>query len=214
MKTSPPVAIRTYLFLLASLAVLAGCTASPLSETTAELAPLQVGESRLHAVDGTLLLHIKDIPGSIHVDADTEFGASEQFTGASLSPDGEWLAVTTDGVAHSAGWLVRVGNRDPQPAAFQYGGDLALGPWSENGRYAVFEAEGPAPSHTLAVVDRQNLGATVSENSAAVRIPDHEAQVPAHARYTAVGWRSGELVFEVDGGRYRFDPYSLDVIVE
>ncbi|EWH03387.1 hypothetical protein Q427_03700 [Halomonas sp. BC04] len=89
-----------------------------------------------------------------------------------------------------------------------------LGPWSESGRYAVFEAESPAPSHTLIVVDRQNLGEAVSENATAIRTPDHEGQVPAHTRYTAVEWHSGELVFEVDGARYRYDPHRSTVIAE
>ena len=214
MKTSSPAVFRACLLILASLPVLVGCTVPSPNAAGPELAQLEVGDSKLHATDGTLMLHIKDIPGSIRVDADTEFGASAQFTDASLSPDGEWLAVATDGAAHSTGWLVRAGSRDPKPAAFQYGGGLAIGPWSESGRYAVFEAESPAPSHTLAVVDRQSLGETISENSTAIRTPDHEEQVPAHTRYTAIGWQRGELLFEADGARYRFDPQRSTVITE
>lgn len=173
--------------------------------------PIRVEERAILAANGSRLLHIEDMPDSIRVDDSNEFGAAQAFTEASLSPDGQWLAVATAGAAHGAGWLVPVGERSPQPAAFQYGGEVTLGPWSPSGRYATFHYDTPAPSRLLVVADRTALGATVNATARPVRMPGHAQQVPPETDYQAVAWRGDELVFEVGGRRFRYAPESAEV---
>ncbi len=176
-----------------------------------DLDQLEVDDDTVRGADGTVLLEIDDVPGDMPVDADTEFGAATHFTEASVSPDGEWLAVVTGSAAHSGGWLVRVETRAPRPAAFQYGGGITIGPWSDEARRVVFVHEGPAGDRTLTVVDRQRLGDTADESGMAVRVPDHDDRPPEERRYEAVVWRDGRLVFQVDGERWVFDPDTGDV---
>jgi hypothetical protein len=175
------------------------------------MSPARASEEEVRAADGVVLLHIDDVPPDIAVDAGTRFGAATELVEASLSPDEEWLAVTTRGAAHAAGWLVRVGTREPRPAAFQYGGEVEIGPWSGDGRYVVFALEGPAPSRTLSVVDRERLGSTVEASAASVRIPDHDERFEPGVEYRVVEWRQGILIFELDGERHRFDPATREV---
>ncbi|MBA2780273.1 hypothetical protein [Billgrantia kenyensis] len=174
--------------------------------------PHHVEEQRILAADGTSLLTIEDMPASIRVDDASEFGAAEAFTDAELSPDGQWLAIATVGAAHSAGWLMPWEDAIPQPATFQYGGEVTLGPWSPDGRYATFYNDSPAGSRLLVVVDRTALNATVSATESQVRIPSHAQQVPPHAEYEIVEWRDGELVFEVEGQRFRYEPSGGEVV--
>lgn len=168
---------------------------------------LDVRESELRGVDGTLLLSIEDVPGSIPVDADSEFGASGRFVEASASPDGEWLAVVTSGAAHSGGWLLEMGTAEPFPAAFQYGGGLTVGPWSADGRWVVFVHEGPAGDRTLSVAGAADLGSTVEESTRAVQAPDHDDRPPEARQYEPEGWSpGGQLEFRIGEEGWVFDP--------
>ncbi len=184
---------------------------SDTSESEAALAPLEVGDEQVRAADGSELLGIDGVPGTIRADQQAEFGAAERFQEASVSPDGAWLAVVTTGAAHSAGWLVREGTRQPRPAAFQYGGNITIGPWDEDSRRLVFVQEGPAGGRTLAVVDAEQLGETVEASAMPVRSPDHDELAPEERIYEALAWRNGELLFRVGDERWIFDPDSGDI---
>lgn len=172
---------------------------------------LTVEEDSIQAADGTVLLQRGDLPSEIAVSDGVSFGASQRFVAAALAPDDTWLAVISTGAAHAAGWLSRTGSRELQPAAFQYGGELALGPWSEDGRYLVFLHRGPAGGQTLSVVDRRGLAATVSDHAMAVTTPDQGEREPEQVQHDVLGWDAGRLLF-VDGEqRWRFDPDTADV---
>jgi len=193
--------------------ILAGCAPSDTddaSETVnGKLTPLSVSQERVEAADGRQLLDVESLPSDIATDADNKFGASGSITEARMSPDERWLAVTTVGVAHGGGWLVMLDDdQTAHPAAFQYGGNVSIGPWSEDGRFAVFIMKGPAPSRTLSIVDRTNLGDTVAETGIPVRTEEHAEQAPEQYAYSAVEWDGGELIFEAGGQRYRVDPLS------
>ncbi len=151
------------------------------------------------------------IPDSIQVTGDTAFGASGRFTGGTRSPDGVWLAVTTQGAAHGAGWLIETGTDHAYPAAFQYGGAVEPGPWSADSRYATFTQEGPAPTGTLVVVDRETPGNTVEANATPVRLPEHADTVPPDTYYRPLKWRDGALLFSVDDTRYRYNPVTSGI---
>ncbi|MCE8041086.1 hypothetical protein HOP60_02835 [Halomonas daqingensis] len=181
------------------------------SQPEAALAPLEVGDEEIRAADGAVLLSMEDVPGTIRADQQAEFGAAERFQEASVSPDGAWLAVITAGAAHSAGWLVRMEARQPRPAAFQYGGNITIGPWSDDSRLVVFVQEGPAGGRTLTVVDAERLGETVEESAMPVRSPEHDELAPEERIYEALAWRNGELLFRVGGERWIFDPDSGEV---
>ncbi len=178
------------------------------SQPKAALAPLEVGDEEIRAADGAVLLSMEDVPGTIRADRQAEFGAAERFQEASVSPDGAWLAVVTSGAAHSAGWLVRMDARQPRPAAFQYGGNITIGPWSDDSRRVVFVQEGPAGGRTLTVVDAGRLGETVEESAMPVRSPEHDELAPEERIYEVLAWSNGELLFRVGGERWIFDPDS------
>jgi hypothetical protein len=184
-------------------------TAAPTAAPSpgASLSPLAVTDAEIRAADSSLLLHIDDLPANISVDAEREFGAATSFTEASLAPDEAWLAVVTTGAAHSGGWRTPIGEQDVRPAAFQFGGGLRIGPWSQDGRYVVFIEEGPAPSRTLSVVNREVLGPTVADSAVPLRAPGHNELDPDELAYEPIAWRDGQFIAEVAGTRYyRFDP--------
>ncbi|WP_111412014.1 hypothetical protein [Billgrantia lactosivorans] len=218
-----PRRLNLALSIAAAALVLSGCPSlgngepppttetAAISEFEAALAPLEVGDEQIRAADGSVLVGIGDVPGTIRADQQAEFGAAERFQEASVSPDGAWLAVVTSGAAHSAGWLVRMEARQPRPAAFQYGGNITIGPWSDDSRRVVFVQEGPAGGRTLTVVDAGRLGETVEESAMPVRSPVHDELVPEERIYEALAWSNGELLFRVGGERWVFDPNSGEV---
>jgi hypothetical protein len=192
--------------------LLAGCP-SPADEQpgldvppAGPVAPLSASDERITGPDGSVLLTIDNVPGDIRVDDTTEFGAAQRFAEASAAPDGEWFAVVTSGAAHSGGWLVRSGTREPRPAAFQYGGSVSIGPWNDDGRRVVFALSGPAGDRTLVIVDRNQLGQTVEASALPVRTPDHERFRPEERTYEAVEWRDGQLAFRMRGEPWIFNP--------
>jgi len=201
MSLSP----RTQTLLTASAAVaslLVGCAAPP----PAEIPTLRVAEDMIHDPDGSVLLHIDDLGGSIQVDDAANFGAADRFLDALMSPEGDRFAVVSTGVAHGAGWIVELEDRAPYPAAFQYGGAASLGPWSEDGEWVVFIHEGPAGERTLTVAHGRRPAATVEEASVPVRLPGHDDLAPEERIYEVLEWREGRLIFRLDGRIWSFDP--------
>lgn len=202
----------SFLFIIA-LFLQTGCSPGENGETPSEEeagetvpAPLEISDEEIHSGDGTLLVAIGGIPSDIRVDEETSFGAAERFSDASLSPDQKFLAVVTSGVSHSGGWLYDTDREQAVPAAFQYGGGLSAGPWSEDSRWAVFVHKGPAGDRTLSVADRESSGDTVENRSMAVQIPDHNNYPPEERIYEHEEWSAKQLYFEVDGERWIFDP--------
>ncbi|MFV8836076.1 hypothetical protein [Aquisalimonas sp.] len=180
-------------------------------EASQRQAPLSVDEDRVQTADGETLAESADIPSQINVDSDAAFGASERILDAALSADGEWLAVTTTGAAHGAGWLKSLEQGRWHPAAFQYGGSVGLWQWSDQGRFVAFILEGPAEGQVVNVVDRESLAATVAETALPV---DHcvtednarEAERPPYQE--PLVWYDGRLLVEIESRRYLFDPAS------
>ncbi|APX95062.1 hypothetical protein BWR19_15565 [Halomonas sp. 1513] len=194
------------------IAFAAGCSDSPPDETaTASLMPLAVSDEAIRGADDERLLDIGEVPSNIPIDDDAEFGAAQRFVAAELSPDETRLALTTQGAAHAAGWLLSIEDGTLRPAAFQYGGQVEPGPWRDDGEYAVFALEGPAPSRSLVVVAGDAEGQTVEANAQSVRIPAHAEEVPPESEYLVREWQDDLLLFEVDGEGYRLDPASGEV---
>ncbi len=177
----------------------------------ARVAPLEVDEEEIRAADGSEILRIDEVPDNIRPDESVEFGAAQRFTGASASPDESWIAIATSSASHGAGWLVRIEDREPRPAAFQFGGRILAGPWSDDSRHAVFVHEGPAGDRTLTMVDREDLGDTVQESAMLVRLPDHDDRLPEHRIYEGEEWRNTLLAFQVADERWLFDTRTGEV---
>ncbi len=203
-----------------TLAVISGCTPSGEEEhpsgygEASVLAPLDIREASVRTAEGATLLGIEDLPGDIQVDAQNAFGATTRFREARASPDDTWVAVVTSGAAHSAGWLVRADSGAASPAAFQYGGRVTIGPWSDDGRHVVFAQEGPAGNRTLTVVDRESLGDSVEANAIPVRVEHHGELDPEEQRYEALGWAEGTLRFRLGDEPWVLDPATGAVEAE
>ena len=172
----------------------------------------EVDDSAVRSSDGSVILHIDDIPGNIRVTQDSEFGASERILEFSAAPDYEWYAVITSGAAHSAGWLVRTETAELVPASFQYGGGLTAGSWSVNGQYLFFVHEGPAGDRTLSVANRSGRGDTVEENSVSVEIPGHDDMLPEDRIYETLRWENNRLHFTTAGDSWIFDAETGTVL--
>lgn len=201
MKISTPK--FSWLSLFTVLLIIAACS----EEETAGIQgdPL-VSESELQAKDGHLLLRIDDLPGDIPVDEEIRFGAATHFTGANLSPDGIRLAITTAGTSHGAGWMLDLETEQIIPAAFQFGGSVETGPWSDNGRYAIFINKNPASGQTLTIADTRSEGSIVAETSMPIRLPEHDESGAGEKVYQPISWEEDEFIFGVDGAFYRYNP--------
>ncbi len=183
----------------------------PQTDPEAEPSPLQVTDDGIRNADGAVLLRIEELGGSIEVEPGSTFGAADRFTGAELAPGGAWFAVTTTGAAHAAAWLVDAVTGAPFPAAFQYGGDLEAGPWSDDGRHLVFVHRGPAGDRTLSVASRDRVGSTVAEAGQPVRVPEHDDLPPGERDYRVQGWSEGRLLFTLGDRSWSFDPEGGEV---
>jgi len=175
-------------------------------ETNTGLSPLEISDDEIRGADGTLLLRLDVLPANIRVDDQIQFGATNRFLEAALSPDQNNLVVVTGGTSHSAGWLISLESKVPLPAAFQYGGGLSAGPWSEDCRWAVFIHEGPAGDRTLSVSDRERSGETVQHRTVAVQTPDHYERPPEERNYENEEWQNSRLHFHLDGESWAFNP--------
>jgi hypothetical protein len=167
--------------------------------------PVTVEEGRIVDANGEEVLDVEAIPSSLAVDEDTQFGATGRFLDASVSPDKRQLAVVTAGAAHSGGWIQDHDDGGIYPAAFQYGGELEIGPWREDGRYLVFIERGPAGGQTLSLAVIERLGPTLEASAIAVRRDGDDDLSPEQRIDHPVEWDGDELVIERDGEHWRFD---------
>lgn len=206
----------TALTILATMGLAACAGQDPADRAAAEerqrQVPLSVDDDRVQTAAGEPLADLEQIPRRIDADTDASFGASERILDAALSADGEWLAVTTAGTAHGAGWLKSLDEGRWHPAAFQYGGSVGLWQWSDEGRFVAFVLEGPAEGQAINVVDRDALGETVAETAMPVDncIADDDAQQQAERppHQEPLVWYDGRLLLEIESRRYLFDPAS------
>ncbi|MCC5908168.1 MAG: hypothetical protein JJU13_18275 [Balneolaceae bacterium] len=201
---------NSWIIFFTILFTISGCSEE---ETGGIQGELQVTESDIQADDGYVLLQINDLPGDITVDEENQFGAATHFTGAALSPAGAWLAITTAGTSHGAGWLYNFETEKIVPAAFQYGGTLETGPWDSSGRYMIFIEKNPASGQTLSISDIHLAGNSVSETSISIRLLQHEESGSGEAVYKPLEWDGEEFIFEVEGERYRYHP-DIEEITE
>lgn len=155
--------------------------------------------------DETELVNQEDVPQSIAVSSDAEFGAAGSFTSAALSPDGDWIAFTTSGAAHGGGWLYEVESGQITPAAFQYGGSVEVLEWSPDGRYIVFAASTPAETDVLVLVDRDDLQTYVQDTSLSVSVSAEEGMSPPFS-YDFLRWEAPHtLCFSFAGEEHCID---------
>lgn len=94
--------------------------------------------------DGRNIISINDFPDEVQVSADSVFGSSEDFTGALVSPDGKWLAITITGGVHEFGWLYEFSTEKLIPVAFSFDGGVTIKKWQNNDEI-IFEITSPKP---------------------------------------------------------------------
>lgn len=136
-----------------SVLVLAACTAQP---------PVGNGDGSSSAaygltadaisLDGETVIRASDIPNEIQVSADAAFGASGDFTSFAASPGGRWLAFSTHGAAHDAGWIYDTQTETLRPVVFQFGGGVEVEEWAD-GTHVVFLTTTPEPRNVHVTID-------------------------------------------------------------
>ena len=106
--------------------------------------------------DGKSILSINDFPDEIEVAQGIFFGSSVGFTGAMLSPDRSYIAITISGGVHEFGWLYEFESEKITPVAFSFDGGVTLKKWKNNNEL-IFDITSPKPATSELVVDIKNL---------------------------------------------------------
>lgn len=136
---------------------------------------LEVDDERVIAADGRVLLEREALPRQIAVDEHNRFAAANRLSDAQLAPDGAWLAASSAGTAHGAGWLIDHADDSIHPAAFQYGGTVRIGPWSDDSRFVVFIRETPAGGELPVIADRNSPARTAEAGGHSISALDETA---------------------------------------
>lgn len=201
---------------LSVLALLvAGCqpdTSGSIDSKASLFGPVQVEQTRIVDADDKVLIDVDEIPSSMAVDADTDFSVSGQFVDAKPSSDGRWLALVTVGVAHSGGWVKSMADDSVWPAAFQYGGELRIGPWSDDGQFLAFINHGPAGGQTLSVTVIDQLGDVLEQAVVPVRQDGDNDRPPDERADEPVEWQQGRLLIRRGDDYWRFDPQRREAV--
>lgn len=159
------------------------------NENEAPVEDISLSEESIEDQEGDVLISADDVPGSIQVSENSEFGVSGSFTSAKLSGDKEWIAFATGGAAHDAGWLYEIRTEEVLPVAFQYGGGVEVIEWSPDSQYVAFMIGSPAPSEHILIVDRENIEGYVSEIGHQVMVEEQAGMNPPFS-YTFERWES------------------------
>ncbi len=164
--------------------------------------------------DGNILVSLEDFPAEVDVSSEASFGGADEITGAELSPDGEWIALTTRGAAHGFGWLYNVSRDDMEAVDFQFGGSVQVEAWEDESRYVAFRGETPRPATVFKIVEVRNIAEFPSETGFLAELPEDSAISPEEAEFENVGWEDGMFCFSADGERYCADPETEEVMRE
>lgn len=194
-------------YLCSLLAVIAVAACSPGEQrVSGDIQELTVIDDQIRDYRGAELLTLDQLPGRVQVNTDSEFGAHGRFVQAEKSPNGNYIALTTVGAAHSAAWIYHTDSGNVRPAAFQYGGNLTLGPWHPDSSYLVINHQPPSGGTGLSVTELASLGNMVDDANKLVRVPQHDELAPEQLDYHALDWEEGELRFTLAGEHWRYHP--------
>ncbi|MCC5878580.1 MAG: hypothetical protein JJU03_01595 [Idiomarina sp.] len=193
------------LVVLTAFLLLIGCSPEG-HRVSSETMELTVIDHQVRDYRGNVLLTRSQLPNRVRVNLTTEFSAHDRFVRAEMSPNGEYLAVTTVGSAHTAGWIHRIGDDAPRPAAFQYGGGLSIDRWHPASTHLVFRHRPPSGAQLLSVTAVSQLGAHVEDANYFIKVPKHDQLSPQHLNYNALRWEDRGLRFNLGGQRWLYHP--------
>lgn len=158
-----------------------------------KISSIEWNEDQITTETGEVLLTAEEVPSSMQVSSNSEFGVAGPFQEVSLSPDKEWIAFAMTGVAHGAGWIYEIDSENIYPAAFQYGGGVEIIEWSPDSQYIAFNIGTPAPTEYIKVVNRDNIAEYVSETGEQLRL-DGEAGLTPPFSYEFVEWQAPHTI--------------------
>lgn len=212
MKISKSFIFFGIIFIFATMAALWGFSATDQEESVVEdkqdvatEESIAWDEETITDGDGRVLLTRDDVPDSMQVSEEAEFGTAGSFGSAVMSPDSDWVAFTIQGAAHDGGWLYAVDTGETVPVAFQYGGGLDVLEWSPNARFVAFLAESPANTAHILVVDKDNIDGYVAEISQQIEA-DEQADMGPPFAYEFVEWQSPQTLC------YSFEEQSQECV--
>lgn len=157
-------------------------------------------EDTISDQDGNVLLSADNLPSSMEVSEEAEFGVAGSITSAQLSPDKEWIALSVSGAAHGAGWLYEITTGKVVPAAFQYGGGVEVIEWSPDGQFVAFRIGTPAATEHILGVNRDQTSGYVSEIGQQIEVEEQAGMNPPYA-YEFIRWESPHtLCFSFNDG--------------
>lgn len=195
------------LLLTATMTVflLTGCSPEG-HRVSSETLELTVMDRQVLDYRGNVLLTRSQLPGRVSVTPDSEFAVADRFVRAQMSPNGEFLGVTTVGGGHAAAWIYRVGDEHPKPAAFQLGGSLSLDRWHPDSTYLALRHKTPAGAQLLSVTEVAKLSDSIGDANQIIKVPKHDQLSAQHLRYNALGWDDRGLRFNLAGQRWVYHP--------
>lgn len=195
------------LLLIATMAVFLLTACSPEGHrVSSETLELTVMDRQVLDYRGNVLLTRSQLPSRVRVSPGSEFAAPDRFVRAQMSPNGEYLGVTTVGGAHAAAWIYRVGDDQPRPAAFQLGGSLSLDRWHPDSTYLAIRHKTPAGAQLLSVTEVARLSDYIEDANQLIKVPKHDELSAQHLRYNALGWEERGLRFNLAGQRWVYHP--------
>lgn len=194
-------------FILATVAGLYGVFYSADSD---KINSIEWNENQIMRENGEVLLTAEEVPSSMQVSENSEFGVEGPFENVKLPPDKKWIAFAINGAAHGSGWLYEIDSKKVFPAAFQYGGGVEIIEWSPDSQYIAFNIGTPAPSEYIKVVNRDNIAKFVSETGEQLRL-DGEAGLTPPFSYEFIEWQAPhKICYALNDEQDCLDMSSLD----
>lgn len=194
---------------LAAVMALAACGTGD-QGLSSEVRELTVTDEEVVDYRGDRVLYLGQLPDDINVGEDQSFHAHERFVQAEMSHDGDYIAFTTTGAAHGAGWVYQIDSEQVTATIFQYGGRVSLGPWRPDSGYLVMESEPPSGARLIAIIDTSRLDQAFEQRSDSIRVPQHDSINPEQQRYQVIDWEEGLLHFLMAGESWVYDPEARD----
>lgn len=180
--------IALLVFITATVAGLVGVFGDKLFNSSG-VDSITWNKSEISDSNGNVIISSEELPGSMQVSENSEFGVRGDISSVSLSPDKEWIAFSVNGAVHAGGWLYDIKSKSLSPVVFQYGGGVEVLEWSPDSHYVAFNVGTPAPTEYVKIVDRNNIKEFVSETGKQLRLDEENGLTPPFS-YEFNEWRS------------------------
>ncbi len=165
-----------------------------------------------NSLNDEIILTIKEIPYSMKVSPESEFGGStnREIKEVKLSFDQEIIAIAITDFVHEYAYLYNLQTKELFPIGFSYGGGIENFTWREDSRYLAYETITAVPSIYINIIDTENIPEYINKVFK-IKTEEEDNLEPYLIDYKIIRWKEKDLFFELRDIVFSLNPETKEI---